>query len=110
MTIPMKPEKSEKYDYEYIRNGTANIFVAVEFKAGRRVTQVTRRRTMTDFAQFVKTLIIEQYPEVEGMRLLMDNLNIHKGKPFCETFRKMKLKTYSGRDKIPLHIKTCKLA
>jgi len=39
--IPMKPGSPEKYDYEYVRNGTANVFVAVEFKAGKRVTQVT---------------------------------------------------------------------
>ena len=48
--IPMKPGSLEKYDYEYVRNGTANVFVAVEFKAGKRVTQVTKRRTMKDFA------------------------------------------------------------
>nr|CBH39737.1 hypothetical protein BSM_32160 [uncultured archaeon] len=42
----MKPESPEKYDYEYVRNGTANIFVALEFKAGKLVTQVTERRTM----------------------------------------------------------------
>ena len=40
-SISIKPGSSEKYDYEYIRNGTANIFVAVEFKAGKRTTQVT---------------------------------------------------------------------
>jgi hypothetical protein len=51
--VPMKPGSPEKYDYEYVRNGTANVFVAVEFKAGKRVTQVTKRRTMKDFAQFV---------------------------------------------------------
>src|SRR5674536_37445 len=57
--IPMKPGSPEKYDYEYVRNGTANVFVAVEFKAGKRVTQVTKRRTMKDFAQFVKILVTE---------------------------------------------------
>jgi hypothetical protein len=41
MPIPMTPGCSEMYDYEYIRNGTANIFVAVDFKAGKRVTKVT---------------------------------------------------------------------
>jgi hypothetical protein len=46
----MKAGSPEKYDYEYIRNGTANIFLAVEFKAGKRVTLVTERRKMTDFA------------------------------------------------------------
>ena len=86
MPIPMKPGSPEKYDYEYIRNGTANIFMAVEFKAGKRVTQVTERRTMTDFAQFMKALVIDEYSETEVIRVVTDNLNIHKEKSFYETF------------------------
>ena len=86
MSIPMKPGSPEKYDYEYVRNGTANIFMAVEFKAGKRVTQVTKRRTMVDFAQFVKMLVDEEYPDVENIRLVMDNLNTHKEKSFYEAF------------------------
>src|SRR5450759_1625611 len=85
-SIPIKPGSSEKYDYEYIRNGTANIFIAVEFKAGKRVTQVTERRTMTDFAQFMKILVIEEYSKAEVIRVVTDNLNIHKDKSFYETF------------------------
>ena len=88
MSIPMKPGSPEKYDYEYVRNGTANIFMAVEFKAGKRVTQVTKRRTMVDFAQFVKMLVDEEYPDVENIRLVMDNLNTHKEKSFYEAFNK----------------------
>lgn len=84
--IPMKPGSPEKYDYEYIRNGTANIFMAVEFKAGRRITQVTERRTMTDFAQFMKVLVIDEYSETEVVRVVSDNLNIHKEKAFYEAF------------------------
>ena len=84
--IPMKPGSPEKYDYEYIRNGTANIFIAVEFKAGKRVTQVTERRTMKDFAQFMKILITEEYSKAEIIRLVTDNLNIHNEKSFYETF------------------------
>jgi len=87
MPIPMKPGSSEKYDYEYVRNGTANIFVAVEFKAGKRITQVTERRTMKDFAQFAK-IIIEDYLEAETIRLVTDNLNTHKEKSFVEAFGK----------------------
>ena len=82
----MKPGSPEKYDYEYIRNGTANIFIAVEFKAGKRMTQVTERRTMTDFAQFMKILITEEYSKAEIIRLVTDNLNIHNEKSFYETF------------------------
>ncbi len=88
MPIPMKRGSPEKYDYEYVRNGTANIFVATEFKAGKRVTRVTKRRTMKDFALFVKMLVDEVYPNVEVIRLVTDNLNTHKEKAFYETFSK----------------------
>ncbi len=88
MPIPMKRGSPEKYDYEYVRNGTANIFVATEFKAGKRVTQVTKRRTMNDFALFVKMLVDEVYPNAEVIRLVTDNLNTHKEKAFYETFSK----------------------
>lgn len=83
--IPMRPGSAERYDYEYVRNGTANIFMAVEFKAGRRVTQVTERRTMTDFARFVR-MLVDEYPGVEVIRLVTDNLSTHKEKSFYETF------------------------
>jgi hypothetical protein len=85
MSIPMKRGSSEKYDYEYVRNGTANIFMAVEFKAGKRVTRVTKRRTRT--AQFVK-MLIDEYPNAEIIRLITDNLNTHNEKSFYETFSK----------------------
>lgn len=84
--IPMKSGSPEKYDYEYKRNGTVNIFMAVEFKAGRRITQVTESRTMIDFAQFMKNLVIKEYSEVEVIRVITDNLNIHKEKSFYEAF------------------------
>lgn len=83
--IPMRPGSAERYDYEYVRNGTANIFMAVEFKAGRRVTQVTERRTMTDFARFVR-MLVDEYPGVEAIRLVTDNLSTHKEKSFYEAF------------------------
>ena len=99
MAIPMKPGKPEKYDYEYVRNGTANIFVAVEFKAGKRVTQVTKRRTMKDFALFVK-MLVDEYPYVEVIRLVTD-------KP---QHAQRKGKKNPEQDRVPLHTKACKLA
>jgi hypothetical protein len=86
--IPLKPGCPEKYDYEYIRNGTATIFMAVEFKAGKRLTQVTKRRTKQDFASFVKKLIDTEYSQADVLRLVVDNLNTHKNKAFYETFTK----------------------
>ncbi|KKG13354.1 transposase [Methanosarcina mazei] len=101
MSIPIKLGSSEKYDYEYVRNGTANIFMAVEFKAGKRVTQVTKRRTMKDFAQFMKILVTEEYSEAEVIRLVTDNLNIHKEKSFYEAFSEEEAKKIL--DKIEFH-------
>ncbi len=85
-SVPMRQGCSEKYDYEYIRKGTANIFVAVEIKAGNRLTQVTKRRTMKDFAVFIQKLVDEEYPDAEVIRIIADNLNTHKIKSFYETF------------------------
>lgn len=71
-TTPMKPGCPEKYDYEHIKNGNANVFMAVEFKAGKRITQVTKIRTMIDFAQFVKALI-EEYPKAKNSERIIRN-------------------------------------
>jgi hypothetical protein len=61
--IEGKPGKPEKYDYEYKRKGTCNIFVAVEPKAGKRVIQVTDTRTKTDFAYFVEDLVKNHFAQ-----------------------------------------------
>ena len=84
--IPMKPGKPERYDYEYIRRGTANIFMAVEFKAGRRTTRVTYRRAKRDFAKFIKHLVDRVYPDAEMLQLVVDNLNTHNKTAFYETY------------------------
>ena len=86
--IPMKPGRPAKYDYEYKRNGTRNIFVAVEPKAGRRVIEVTQTRKKSDFANFVADLVEKEYPNAIKIRLVLDNLNTHFPKSFYETFPK----------------------
>jgi len=84
--IPMTPGHIEKYDNEYIRWGKANIFMAVEFKAGKRTTRVTSRRTKKDFAKFVKHLVDKVYPNAERLRLVVDNLNTHNKTAFYEVY------------------------
>lgn len=84
--IPMEPGHSAKHDYEYVRCGRANIFMAVEFKAGIRTTRVTSRRTKRDFAKFVKHLVDRVYPDAEVIRLVVDNLNTHNASAFFETY------------------------
>lgn len=84
--IRMRPGKPEKYDHQYIRKGNANIFMAVEFKAGKRTTRVTYRRTKRDFAKFIKHLIDKRYSDAEILRLVVDNLNTHNKTAFYETY------------------------
>ena len=83
--IPMKPGSPERYDYEYVRKGTANIFVAVEPRAGRWITRVTKRRTKKDFAMFVKG-ILDRYPKARILDITLDNLNTHFASSLEETF------------------------
>ena len=84
--IPMRPGKPVRYDHEYIRRGKANIFMAAEFKAGRRTTRVTYRRTKRDFAKFIKHLVDRVYSDVEILRLVVDNLNTHNETALYETY------------------------
>ena len=84
--IPMKPGSVKKYDYEYSRNGTCNIFVAVEPMAGNHHIQVTDRRTRKDFALFMKWLIDKKYKNANKIQMVLDNLNTHFKKSFHETF------------------------
>lgn len=86
--IAMKPPRAGKYDYEYRRNGTRNIFVAVEPKAGKRLIRVTKTRKKPDFATFVADLVRRDYPEAIEIRIVLDNLNTHFPKSFYETFSK----------------------
>lgn len=78
-SIPTKPGKIKKQDYEYKRNGTANIFVAVEPKGKKRHLKVTRRRKGWDFAGFIFWLVTKKYKYAKKIVLVLDNLNTHVG-------------------------------
>lgn len=84
--ISLKPGKSAKQDYEYIRRGNANIFMGVEPKGGRRYTEVTNQRTKKDFALYMKYLVDKKYPNVKVLRTVVDNLNTHNESSFYENF------------------------
>jgi hypothetical protein len=84
--LSAQPGQCERYDYEYQRNGVANVFMFVEPQAGWRHVQVTDQRTKLDFAQQMKWLIDEKYPEVEVVRVILDNLNTHKPASLYEAF------------------------
>lgn len=84
--VPPEPGRIRRYDYEYKRNGTRNIFLAVEPKAGYREAIVTGRRTKKDFAYEIKRLMEGQYQLAKKIHLVLDNLNIHFESSFTETF------------------------
>lgn len=75
--IPAAPGEPERVDYEYVRNGVGNLFMFFEPLAGRRHVKVTERRTMVDWAETVRELVDEHYPQAEKIVLVMDNLNTH---------------------------------
>jgi hypothetical protein len=84
--VPAVPGHVECRDYEYVRQGTANLFVMVEPLAGWRHVAVTEQRTKADFAECVRYLVEERYPTVEYIRLVVDNLNTHVPAALYEVF------------------------
>lgn len=74
----MRLGDDKKVDSEYVRNGTCSIFAFVEPLGGRYHTSMREHRTATDWAEEIKYLADEMYPDAEGLILVMDNLNTHK--------------------------------
>lgn len=95
--IPMAPGYSEIVDHEYVRNGVANIFVAVEPLTGKRHVEITERRTRIEFAHFIKHLLDEHYPDAVKVRLVMDNLNTHEIASLYATFEPMEARRLADR-------------
>lgn len=84
--IPAAPGRVECRDYEYVRNGTANLFMFVEPLKGWRHVNVTARRTKLDFAGQMKELVDVHYPCAKTITLVMDNLNTHRMSCLYEAF------------------------
>jgi hypothetical protein len=99
--IPASPGKIERYDTEYERNGTCNIFMAVEPLQGKRYTKITDHRKKEDWAYFIKDLVDNKYPEAEKIILIQDNLNTHRGGSLYEAFQPEEAKRIL--DKLEIH-------
>jgi hypothetical protein len=84
--LPATPGRGQRYDYEYKRNGTRNVFMMCEPQAGWRHITITERRTKRDFAHQMKWLVDERYPDAEVIRVVLDNLNTHKVASLYEAF------------------------
>ncbi len=86
--IPMQPNQPKRRDYEYKRQGTRNVFLFLEPKAGTRHTLVTQRRTKEDWAKAMRYLVDELYPDAQGIDVILDNLNTHNYEGLIEMFGK----------------------
>ena len=85
--VEMKEGKEKRIDSEYVRNGICEIFMANEPLQGKRIVEITERRTKKDWAQFIKELADVHYPEAEKITLVMDNLNTHCTGSLYDTFK-----------------------
>lgn len=84
--LPMEPGKPERVDYEYERKGTANLFLVTEPLSGWRHVDVTDRRTKPDFAQQMRELVDQHFPDANRIRVVLDNLNTHTAAALYEAF------------------------
>ena len=84
--LPIQPGQPQRYDYEYQRQGTCNLFMFLQPLAGWRHVKVTARRTKQDFAYCMQELVNIHLPQAHKIRLVCDNLNTHTPAAFYETF------------------------
>jgi hypothetical protein len=99
--ISISPGKPRRYDYEYRRNGVANVFMMFEPLAGKRHLKVTERRTKKDWAYCIRQMVDEIYPDADSILLVMDNLNTHKKSSLYEAFEPAEAKRIA--DKLEIH-------
>ena len=94
---PAAPGQVAHYDYEYVRNGVANIFMIFEPLAGQRDVAVTDRRTKKDYAECLRQISDEMCPDAEVIVLVQDNLNTHSPASLYEAFEPAEAKRLADR-------------
>ena len=95
------PGRAARHDYEYVRNGVANLFMFCEPLAGKRRVKVTERRTRIEWAHAVRELVDEGYPQADKIVLVMDQLNTHGPASLYEAFPPAEAKRIA--DKLEIH-------
>jgi hypothetical protein len=85
--VAMKPGQEARVDYEYIRHGVINIFMANEPLRGKRFVEVTEFKTKKDWAYFIKQIADKKYPKAKRITLIMDNFKTHSASAFYEVFQ-----------------------
>jgi hypothetical protein len=85
-SIPMEKGKQKRVDYEYLRHGMVNIFMANEPLKGKRMVEVTEFKKKQDWAKFIKRISDEMYPNADKITLVMDNFTTHTPSSLYETY------------------------
>jgi len=85
-SLPTQPGRVRRYDYEYERKGSANLFMMCQPLAGWRMVKATQRRTKVDFAHCMKDLVDIHFPDADLIRVVLDNLNTHTPGALYEAF------------------------
>lgn len=84
--VKAKPGQPARIDYEYVRNGTANVFMFVDANKPWRHAKVTDQRTCNDFAECMRDLVDEHYPDAKCIRVVLDNLSTHSAAALYKAF------------------------
>lgn len=95
--ISCKPGQPKRIDDEYVRKGVVEIFMEVEPLAGKRHVTVTEHRTRKDWAQQIKQMLDDRYPDAIKVRLVMDNLNTHNIASLYEAFEPQEARRLANR-------------
>ena len=95
--LPSKSGQPQRFDYEYQRNGTANLFMFFQPWLGWRHVRVTDRRTKIDFAECMRYLVDELFPEADQVVVVLDNLNTHTPAALYEAFEPAEAKRILDR-------------
>jgi transposase len=108
--IPAAPGRLERFDYEYRRNGTVNLFVFLDAHRPWRRVKVTDQRTARDFAECMRDLVDLHYPQAERVRVVLDNLSTHTAGALYEAFPAPEAHPRTAPAGVPLHAETRQLA
>lgn len=101
LPLPQRPGDTAKYDYEYERNGTSNMFLFFAPLEAWRHVKITDRRTMIDFAHCMRDLVDIHFPDADKIVVVMDNLNTHKFASLYEAFLPVEARRII--DKLEIH-------
>jgi hypothetical protein len=108
--IPAEPGQLERYDCEYRRNGTVNLFICIDVHRPWRKVKVTERRAAEDYAQCMRELVDVHYPDAACIRVVQDNLSTYSACALYEAFAPAEARRILRRPGVPLHPQACQLA